>query len=615
MARRRVVQSSDDSDGCSDTMSDHGGNIIEMESQNVDEAEVAKSDSSSESASDDGSHNDNELIDLEVGKSKSDINFGNSRRGSAMFDLEAEEGNEDSEIEEFDPDEPTFDKFRMLPPELRRRVWELFCPDIRKRSRILVFQMEWDENSTSNFGYDDPRIADQHPAGHWTFTEGLPLSDQSEALRSMAAVHQESRDIVTKAFPDTLAFYAGSGDAELRFNRNSDIVVFNRVEMSFPPENPPPNPPNDGFLDKLKHVGFVREDEDDQDIDFPSNLKDFLKLAPAVETVYLARLDFELRTNKIRWCGSQLAKSYYIKTWPKVHGLGEYAEWMYSWPDLDAPNVNGAIEVSAHEDLYDWGIPKAIRFAPMVVFEFEGGMKKFRELCEYNERGVLAPESEDEDEDDEGTNSDSDDDENDYESEGIDDADIGSDHYSSEDELIPQALHEVDSEGDDEVVEITSPQEQAVGNFSSPEPDSISEPEDIQPIITRKRRVVEDSDDEDAEPSTKRIRTGAVVLSSDDEDKKPQRSRSRQPQVVSSDSESSSDEDDEPVKLSLVQRLRQGREQIPSDESHDNSEELDEEEGSEEDSEDEDRLIDNMAEDMYGEGEEQSEDENEDEAW
>ena len=476
--------------------------------------------------------------------------------------------------------------------------------------------------------------------GGWKFSDDMELLDQTEALRRMSAVHRESRDIVLRRFPETLRMAdAGSGDAEVRFNKQRDIAY-----IKTPPSSQPQRVPyTDGFSEHLERVAFPALDDYD--------IIGFVNVLPGIKTVYTAVYSFEYRTRDLLWCGSPSVLSARVETYEKEPGYGEDLQWIYCWPDASVPSSDFVSESAGRfaRMIDPWGTdevkPQGVRFAPMVCFEFEAGERKLQKVIARFEANELRPDGDDDEEDSESSDESSESSGGSYESEGIDDAEILETYSSSEDELIPDPVVSGDSGSEEEDVIAVDAGGVPLGNFSSPEPDSEDnqQPDDDRssPVIVArrpKRRIV-DSDDEDSgdeEPSRKRARTGdALVISDDDEEDEAPRTaaqrgqKSRRPRVISSDEESGSDdpapaphsegddtsessedadededEDDEPPRpKSFLANLRRdiaadraaaARHNESSDDSRTMSPD-DSDDDDDEDEEDEDGLIDNMA--------------------
>lgn len=471
----------------------------------------------------------------------------------------------------------------------------------------------------------------------------MELSDQTEALRTVAAVNRESRGIVLRQNPDTLRLNAGSGDAEVRFKKDRDIVYFNDLVMNEPYEAPY----DADFCNNIIHAaieldglgGNVSPSSPEQ---FESILH-LVRVLPNLETLYLIRQHYQLSKRSIQWCGSRMMRHARVETFEKQPGLGEDLEWAYCWPDLNnywdetTRRIIDDFSNQVSRRLTDTLLSRGVKLAPMVCFEFEGGIDDFDGLVKKHDLGIFPLDNEEESSDDEDEEEQE---PSEYESEGIDDNEIISNQSSSEDELIPNPISPGGSPDPGNFSSAEEDSDAIVARFSSPEQDASDDEEEEghMELAVRipKRRIVSDSEDEDVGPSSKRVRTHAVVdVSSDEEDEAPrgasQRSRAgRGTQVISSDSESgpendnaqedpedddsqSESEDDEeddkpPARLSLAEKLRIHRQENPVDLSdEDNSEMGSEEYGSFIDDEDEDvsgdGLLDDMAELSEGEGE------------
>ncbi|CAH0054681.1 unnamed protein product [Clonostachys solani] len=584
--------------------------------------------------------------DLEGDRASSEVEYESDDSPlNQLIDLEAVESDEHSDESsstlghdyENDESHSMFTIFNDLPPELRRHIWEAFCPELASQARMLSIRIEW-----------HPAIP--YPRGrppHWRFSDGMELSDQTETLRTVSAVNQESREIVLRQNPDTLRLNAGSGDAEVRFKKDRDIVYFQDLCMNEPYEAPY----DAQFCNNVVHAAVSLNGLDGNVA--PRSSEEFesisrlVRVLPNLETIYLIRPYSELSKRSIQWCGSRMMRHARIETFEEQPGLGEDLEWVYCWPDLDKrwdettrrliddfPNEIGSQLTNALSS-------RGVKLAPMICFEFEKGIEYFEELVKRHDLGLpLDTEEGSSDEEDE-----EEEEPDEYESEGIDDNEIISNDSSSEDELIP---HPISPGGSPDPGNFSSAEEDggAVARFSSPEQDASDDEEEREDmelaVRIPKRRIVSDSEDEDEEPSSKRVRTQAVVdVSSDEEDEAPrgasQRSRAgRGTQVISSDSESGpenddarkdsegddsqseSEDDDEddksPARPSLAERLRLFREQYPAGLSDEDNGEMGSEEGGSfinDDDEDEDGsgdgLLDDMAELSEGEGEGYSE--------
>lgn len=556
------------------------------------------------------------VVDSSDGSSDEAAGSSPARRG-ALVDDEAEDATHAAPATtDFEDTAPlaTFPQFTQLPPELRRRVWEMFCPDLTRTGRVVRV---------------DPVIARANEFSEgdvFALGESLTLSDQTEPVRVLGAIHRESRQVCVDKFPDKLPIYAGGGDAEIRVHLGRDIILIggsdwkNLSRMGEPPRLPP------GVGDDIRHIGFLDEEADITsqghiNDDFSDLVSLFLGAFTSLQTVFLGQPHYGAAMNR-RWAVSPFSCHYRVETYEKEPGLGEDLEWLYCWPniskhpDFSSHHVLKPFHKVLPDSLVEYNIENdGVKIAPMLMFEHEGGIATFERLLLDHEHGTGI------DDEDVFSAVESDDDshpsQNEYESEGIDDSEIIEEDESSEDEIIPAPIA-VDDSSETEVGDDSDAAVGATGQFSSPEP----EPNEHQAPGRKRRRVVVDSDEDsdDQGPASKVARLEDAVAisdedSDDDNDDEPilaGRTRKR-PQVVSSDeddgdgsdgedaseeagSRGRDDEDSGPGRLSLAERLRQFREENPVSES----------DGSEEDS----------GEDLMGDGEgsdEEDDDEDEEE--
>ncbi|KAF5645867.1 sarcoplasmic reticulum histidine-rich calcium-binding precursor [Fusarium tjaetaba] len=518
--------------------------------------------------------------------------------GGGLLDTMAAEGSDEESSDEEDDDiyhredltqDPyldSFPQFGRLPSELRNTIWELFCPELCARHRVLDFQIS----------YGTALHPDAASSFVWTVRDGIALGDQTKNLRAVFAVHKESRALATNAFPDSLSIDAGSGDATVRFNKNSDVVLMNG--LSCPPGRMVFHLP--GFASEVKNfaIGGPNILDDLSGPDVPALLRQFTQL----ECFYVNVSSTDCQKSTLGWCTSDLINRYQTQTYEKQPGLGEDLQFLWCWPDLQRHPDFATFQID--RDTWD-NLPdplgseleqRGLKAWPMVAFEYERGLRRFELLQTLGpDLGDDTSDEDDDDDDDDGNNGP---DLDEYESDGIDDDEIVETYDPSDEEGIslasgspPPVAQEISDDEDDDG---------AGANFSSPEP----EPEAAPVQRGRKRRVVSDSDDEDeedVEPTTKRART-RIVESDDDEDDEPEvqeQTQQRSRAIVSDDededeggahasdspseeseeeSDNSEDEDEPPKKLSLAERLRLHRQENPvGDDSEASSRTADEE--------------------------------------
>ncbi|OBS25993.1 hypothetical protein FPOA_06523 [Fusarium poae] len=578
------------------------------------------------SQSEDDSNDDNESSD----ESSDDSDGGGLLDTMAADGSDTESSDDEDEYQSHFKSDSTdhyFPQFCRLPIELRNRIWELFCPELRARYRVLDFVISW---GSSRYTESDRDFA-------WTVRDGLALDDQTKNLRAVFAVHQESRAFATNAFPHSLSIEGGSGDATVRFNQKSDVVLVNSLshtsgkQFFYLPD----------FASEVKNLAFGGPAILDNLMNF--SMAKLLEEFTQFESFYVSVSSTDCQKSTLQWCTSDLVNHYRTETYEKQPGLGEDLQFLWCWPDLERHPDFAKYQIN--RDTWD-NLPnpinnilekRGIKAWPMVAFEYESGLRNFELLQTLGpDLGDDSDSSDEEYDDDDDNGSDLDQ----YESDGIDDAEIVETYEDSDDDGISLAsgspvpvrqLHQISDDEDED---------DGVGaNFSEPEP----EPESAPVQRGRKRRVVSDSDDEeeeDVQPTTKRAR---VIIESDDEDDEPQvsqpeRSQKRSRALVSDDedddeqggvsrqdsdngdsssseeeSEDSDEDDAPPAKLSLAERLRLHRQENPvdnedSDDASSKTADVDSEEDEEDDDEERNPFMMGMADESDGEGEDYDED-------
>ncbi|KAG6027775.1 hypothetical protein E4U19_001812 [Claviceps sp. Clav32 group G5] len=566
------------------------------------------------------------------------------RNHNSLIDDEAEESGEESGEESSSGHDsrngdaaprPAFPQFMQLPPELRHQIWHLYCPDLSAKARVLQFSV-------------GPSSAILQRPDHYSVKDHFSLADQTESLRVMLSLNSESRSIALRKYPDELIMDAGSGNAIIRFRKETDVVIL----TDWKPHRKYFLP---GFADKVESVSinqmecYREELRIDDELDSHDGM--VLKVIPAMKDLFpnLKRLYtlwsglFQSTNLMEEWCGTDFVHTYMVETHERESGLGEDTKSLFCWPDLDehAEFTYHIPRVCSPGKIKDSGL----EVWPLVEFESQSGIKiyeKMRRLYfnpqsfdlrvsySYGYSDDPTTDSSHITLDDSDSNADGTD-LNEYESEGIDDEEIIEIEGSSEDELL---------QGEP-------------GRFSSPESDDVEvlaevNTEPVEPVPrSRKRKaiIVDSDDDEEAmeekgsddegdRRQNKRARLTCLVLDSDDEKdgegddvqhdqneieaistrRAPKSSRVMlssgddqsdndgdideentriRPIALDSDSEEEDDEDGDedvaPTKLPLAELLRRARsENTVSSASEGDSEQTDEESESEEDQSDDD---------------------------
>ncbi|KZZ88190.1 hypothetical protein AAL_08172 [Moelleriella libera RCEF 2490] len=443
---------------------------------------------------------DEHSSDVEADSTQDAVSDTSSDRGGHdLIDDEAEESDGESFASDgsIKADKASFSPFLRLPPELRHKIWQIFCPDLVAKARIIQFIC-----SASSAAMKRPHF--QSVKDHRT------LADQTEALRVMSAVHGESRTLALRKYPDELAIDAGSGDAIVRFKKETDLVVLHGLKAGKDYYLP-------GFSREVRNIGInpwelyfggMLNGPADEAIPFLTSYFRNMK------RLFVQNAAESQRAGQIRWCVSDFVHTYLVETYQKEPGLGEDTKSLFCWPDVDS-----------HADWARNCIPKlfsrgkdvenGVEMWPLIEFEFEEGVAEYDRLRECRDDSDSEEESEadghfplsdgeEEDEHEDGSwpaGSDLDD----YESEGIDDGDLMEDVDGS---LPPGAWFNY------------------VGRFSSPEPsdeqDAHDDDEEAAIQRPRKRKVIMDSDDDDGDddvvPQPKRARQHRAMANSDGDD-------------------------------------------------------------------------------------------------
>ncbi|KAK0724461.1 hypothetical protein B0H67DRAFT_106625 [Lasiosphaeris hirsuta] len=614
--------------------SDHAG-----ASAHGDEADESEDPDDGDEEEDDEDDEHNGFFDMEASESNESIDGDGSDDGT---NLAHDDGSDfDTDSDAGDRELYFFPQFKRLPPELRLRIWELFCPDLTAEGRVYRFYYEL-----------SLRIGREYPKPHF-------LYKHTAAARMVLATHRESRHFALQALPDTLAvpcspinngFNASRGRNEytprtrgvIRFNKKKDIVLlelhWSRPDLGhleFRKDSWAPRYP--GFSDQIENLGLSVGLCNSQSMIPHPGASAFY---PNLKAVYGLIDHTQSSTHNLTWCASDKVNFSPVTVLRERlgHITKEFPQ-QYCWPNIDA-----------HLDWAKSELPlyRLWKLTPLPEYEFSGQTVSGQlselpvwPLVEFNndegmERldGIIArgPDHGDLDlpsdyEDADAADGSSDADADGYESSGIDDSLMDDSDESSADEDDLAVLDNTfddgnvdgltDGDGSDveilspsrgeaEIIALTGDGEMPAANFSSPEPetatlDEESDGDDTGPVpapranLKRSRaRVVESDDESENEAPKKRVRRAVepndesgdeapkklarrVVDSDDESEDEAPKKRVRYVQVQESDSESNSEVEEAPKK-----RVR-----YPQPEDDEESESSSESEDSDEDSENE----------------------------
>ncbi|KAH8178099.1 hypothetical protein LIA77_03181 [Sarocladium implicatum] len=516
----------------------HAQRVVSSSDDDQSESETSSSSSSNESAQ----VTKNQMIDIEASDDEGDS------------DSESDSSHSDDSLEE----DPAFSKFMELPPELRDRVWEYFCPDLTVPQRVLLLRMD----VTGWAPFTEP----SNPSLRARFNDGLYLSGQTETLRCLSSISRESRHRALRRAPDELRLSGHAMHSVVRFDAAKDILALDVVHY---------NGSGPGMFEQgggLAQNIALQFDLIDEEIPWR-------QIFPQLRTVYNLFDHDKFNDRWLRWCVTDLARKCYYEHIEDAEPAPLTLPYMICFPD--AENHPDFIKYSLGR-LSKYGLsyelPQEIEDAglslqPMIRFGCGSGYREYEYL--EQSKNVPLPElpdespSEREDSDAGGGEP------NEYESDGIDDDSIEEADDSSEDELIPDPISPGSGVGTP-LSEVSPGQGgRAAANLSSLEPSEDEETPAETTVRRPKRRIVSDSDDDDDDngagagkqqsdgPSRKKRRRVAQALDSDSETETgdPQPATRAVDESESSEEtsrSSSSDESEEAPRkpLSLAQRLR-----------------------------------------------------------
>lgn len=503
-----------------------------------------------------------------------------------------------------------FHKFSDLPPELRSKIWELGIGG-RKEPHIFRFKL----SPVTRMHPDEPNDAHNYPTNrdvvlyrHWTIRPGEGLAGETEMSRNIMATSREARAAALRVLPHTLLVRnnAGKDEGTVYFDRDRDIVHvsgFNRGYIhpsTFERRIEGGDYRLDGFAENVTQLAVPDDEFDERTEDAFAH---FMQPLQSLRRLFLVSVNStRSRTSDSFWCGSDYihvhtsalferrGEPFWIKhCWPNADDYDDYAR-----NQVPSPNTQ-TLPHNALPLLSDRGI----EIYPMVIFEGQIGLLAFKKLQTMWMRSYI-----------EGipieelSNSESDDDEesepDEYESEGIDDSEIEeTDHENDDDGISGDEIFQGD--GDDIFSNADAGEIHPVFSSPEPEPEPEKNGQDAAVPNPRKRRIVTDSDDEDASegPGKKQARTSRSDTEDGHASRRSGAGRSRRrAAVVDSDDEADDDggrgdvkgEKDEP-------ELTSGKEEADEKQEQSNTHQIKEHEDDDDDDDDEEEEEDDEEED------------------
>ncbi|PHH71697.1 hypothetical protein CDD82_6373 [Ophiocordyceps australis] len=315
---------------------------------------------------------------------------------SALIDDEAEEDDGQSQSTDDNDDwqsssvnsDQSFHYFAQLPVEIRHLIWNMFCPDLETRARVLSFTFE----RTSWLRHQDD----------WRIIGDLSLDRQTHALRVVMAVNRESRALARSYFPDKLYFDSDHGkSAVAAFNKAHDVIMLEFFNMR--PEIVR-SVHTQGFYDHIVNLAIDIRDQDGPDRNFStqtaSEIVDALSMFSSLKHVYLARCDSLYKDLDLKWCVQDETHQFkYQHSREEMSSfLGDEidAESVVCWPDIhrypDFAEIHGSPRPAPNwlGDVGNALSSNGVKLLHMVIFELDFQVMRYTKLWEIQDIGDVA---------------------------------------------------------------------------------------------------------------------------------------------------------------------------------------------------------------------------------
>lgn len=233
----------------------------------------------------------------------------------AYLDVEASEADADEQqsadgsIGRDDDDDdghgPLFPHFMELPAELREMVWKAFCPDLTGRPRVFEILVEGRGNGPAYLTHRTP--------------------GQTSLNRTVLGIHRESRELALKISPSQIIFKDEQHPIPCDYRK--DVVLIN-----FPPgESANDNALIliDDCLSQFHNVALTKDTVEEPNF-FPS----LLGLFDNLRNVFIVDDGMTSRSKGMAWCVSGMAHEY---TFTIEEGFQDWSlpiRMTYIWPDI-----------------------------------------------------------------------------------------------------------------------------------------------------------------------------------------------------------------------------------------------------------------------------------------
>ncbi|KAG5975666.1 hypothetical protein E4U56_003330 [Claviceps arundinis] len=263
-----------------------------------------------------------------------------------------------------------FPKFMQLPPELRHLVWELYCPELSVKARVLQFMLA-------------DSILTTHSA----------LAYQTKTLRAMQSTHHESRTIALRRYPNKLNFELGPYDtACIWFRKETDVVALlddvPHLDLFYWP----------GFADEIENFAIRPvQDIDDTLNTYSGNLLEEVaglrNAMPNLKRLF-SQWPAEFKPRRYKdWCVSDNINKYLRETYKPENGLTYNTHSLFCWPDLDAHPIY--TRSSVHRLCSDETMERmGVEVWPLVDFQWRKGLNMYDTMKRVHFNPELADELE-----------------------------------------------------------------------------------------------------------------------------------------------------------------------------------------------------------------------------
>lgn len=235
----------------------------------------------------------------------------------------------------------------------------MFCPELAAEARILVFRIG--EPYVMDTGENNRRNS-------YLLSRGEDMSDSTRNLRTMLAVHAESRAIASEAVPDVLLPPTSNLQGDMRWNREKDIIMIQgllsyRRHRKYRHLINGHNPKTEGGVVNLAiNTPFTPSSEQEEQLE--------LNYKTGLRRLYLFVRAKWLGTWKLRWVAEPRCQSMLL------HQDG--TPIMYCWPGAGMNVPDSVYEAHVRPSLRDMLKRIGIELVLGVRFSGDRGLKVHR---------------------------------------------------------------------------------------------------------------------------------------------------------------------------------------------------------------------------------------------